>query len=149
MREIKKIAQSVVRSQSWSRMMFQKILLKVSVSVMLILCLIDRYEGNEDRYDSFLKVNGTCDVNQINQLSAKYDCFENINRASFAFNQILDGVVFKPVASVYKKLPSPVKSGVSNSLDNLSNLVTIPNNLLQGDFKLAGINSGRFLMRHT
>ena len=33
-----------------------------------------------------------------------------------------------------KKLPKPIKGGVSNFLENLSNLVTIPNNLLQGDF---------------
>ena len=84
-----------------------------------------------------------------NKPSEVEDCFESINRASFAFNQVLDGVVFKPIANVYKKLPSPVKSGVSNSLDNLSNLVTIPNNLLQGDFKLAGINTGRFLVNST
>ena len=77
------------------------------------------------------------------------DCFENLNRATFAFNQVLDGVIFKPVASVYKKLPSPVKSGVGNSLDNLSNLVTIPNNILQGDFKQAGINTGRFVINTT
>ena len=77
------------------------------------------------------------------------DCFEGLNRATFAFNQVLDGVIFKPVASVYRKLPSPVKSGVSNSLDNLSNLVTIPNNLLQGDFMLAGLNTGRFLINST
>jgi len=38
---------------------------------------------------------------------------------------------------------------VSNSLDNLSNLVTIPNNLLQGDFALAGVNTGRFLVNTT
>ena len=77
------------------------------------------------------------------------DCFEKLNRATFAFNQALDGIIFKPVASVYKKFPSPVKSGVSNSLDNLSNLVTIPNNLLQGDFKSAGINIGRFVVNTT
>ena len=84
-----------------------------------------------------------------NEPSEVKDCFEGINRATFAFNQALDGIIFKPVASVYKKFPSPVKSGVSNSLDNLSNLVTIPNNLLQGDFKAAGINSGRFLVNTT
>ena len=77
------------------------------------------------------------------------DCFENLNRATFAFNQVLDGVIFKPVASVYRKLPSPVKSGVGNSLDNLSNLVTIPNNILQGDLKKAGINTGRFVINTT
>ena len=77
------------------------------------------------------------------------DCFEGLNRATFAFNQALDGIIFKPVASLYKKFPSPVKSGVSNSLDNLSNLVTIPNNVLQGDLKSAGINTGRFIINST
>ena len=84
-----------------------------------------------------------------NKPSEVEDCFENFNRASFALNQILDGVIFEPVASVYKKLPSPIKSGVSNSLDNLSNLVTIPNNLLQGDFSVARNNIGRFLINST
>ena len=84
-----------------------------------------------------------------NEPSKVKDCFESVNRATFAFNQALDGIVFKPVASVYKKIPSPVKSGVSNSLDNLSNLVTIPNNILQGDFVLAGVNTGRFLINTT
>ena len=46
-------------------------------------------------------------------------------------------------------MPSPVKTGVSNSLNNLSNLVTIPNNLLQGEFALAGINTGRFVINTT
>ena len=72
-----------------------------------------------------------------------------MNRATFAFNQALDGIIFKPVANVYKKIPSPVRTGVSNSLDNLSNLVTIPNNILQGDLKLAGVNTGRFLINTT
>jgi phospholipid-binding lipoprotein MlaA len=84
-----------------------------------------------------------------NEPSEVKDCFEGVNRATFAFNRALDGVIFKPVASVYKKFPSPVKSGVSNSLDNLSNLVTIPNNLLQGDLKSAGVNTGRFLINTT
>ena len=84
-----------------------------------------------------------------NEPSEVKDCFEKINRATFAFNQVLDGVIFKPVASAYRVLPSPVKTGVSNSLDNLSNLVTIPNNILQGDFKLAGLNTGRFLINTT
>jgi phospholipid-binding lipoprotein MlaA len=48
-----------------------------------------------------------------NEPSEVKDCFEGLNRATFAFNQVLDGVIFKPVASVYRKLPSPVKSGVA------------------------------------
>ena len=84
-----------------------------------------------------------------NQPSDVKDCFEKINRATFAFNEVLDGVIFKPIAGAYRGLPTPVKSGVSNSLDNLSNLVTIPNNIIQGDFKKAGINSGRFIINTT
>ena len=68
---------------------------------------------------------------------------------TFAFNQTLDGVIFKPVASLYRKLPSPVKTGVSNSLENISHLLTIPNNVLQGDFKQAGVNTGRFIINTT
>ncbi len=77
------------------------------------------------------------------------DCSEGFNRATFALNQGLDKVIFKPIASVYRKFPSPVKTGVSNSLENLSNLVTIPNNILQGDFSAAGINTGRFAINTT
>ena len=84
-----------------------------------------------------------------NQPSEVKDCFEKINRATFAFNEVLDGVIFKPIAGAYRVLPTPVKSGVSNSLDNLSNLVTIPNNIIQGDFKKAGINSGRLIINTT
>ena len=81
-----------------------------------------------------------------NQPSEIKDCSETFNRGVFAFNQTLDGIIFKPVASVYKKFPTPIKSGVNNSLNNLSNLVTIPNNLLQGEFALAGVNTGRFII---
>ena len=77
------------------------------------------------------------------------DCFEGINRATFAFNQALDGILFEPIAKAYRILPSPVRTGVGNSLNNLSNLVTIPNNILQGDFKQAGVNTGRFVINTT
>ncbi len=77
------------------------------------------------------------------------DCFEKINRATFAFNMALDKAVFRPVALGYRKLPSPIRVGTSNALNNLSNLVTIPNNILQGDFRAAGNNSIRFIINST
>ncbi len=77
------------------------------------------------------------------------ECWEDFNRASFALNQGLDKIIIKPVASVYRNLPRPIKNGMSNSLDNLSNIVTIPNNLLQGEFKKAGVNTSRFLVNTT
>ena len=77
------------------------------------------------------------------------DCFESLNRATFALNQGLDKAVFKPVAKGYRSLPSPIRSGTSNVLTNLSSLVTIPNNILQGEFKTAGVNTGRFVINTT
>ncbi len=84
-----------------------------------------------------------------NEPSEIRDCSETFNKASFALNQGLDKIIFKPVSSVYRILPSPVKTGVSNSLNNLSNVVTIPNNILQGEFALAGVNTGRFIINTT
>ena len=77
------------------------------------------------------------------------DCFEKINRATFTLNQGLDKTIFKPVAKGYRKLPSPIKTGTSNALENLSSLITIPNNVLQGDFKTAGINTARLVVNTT
>ena len=99
-----------------------------------------------------LNVNAGSDNELIlskNKPSEVNDCFEGFNRATFAFNQALDGMIFKPIAKVYKVLPSPVRNGASNSLENLSNLVTVPNNILQGDLKKAAVNSGRFLINTT
>jgi len=115
--------------------MFKKIII---FALSIILLALNANAGSDG--ELVLKKNEPTEIK---------DCFENLNRATFAFNKALDGVIFKPVASAYKILPSPVRSGVSNSLDNLSNLVTIPNNILQGDLRKASINSGRFVINTT
>ena len=93
------------------------------------------------------------DTDGENSLSKKNpevkDCFERVNRATFAFNQGLDNAIFEPVAKGYRKLPSPIRIGTSNFLSNLSNLITIPNNILQGDIKTAGINTARLTVNST
>ena len=101
-----------------------------------------------------LVTNVSADTDGENNMSKKNsgevkDCFESVNRATFKFNEVLDGVVFEPLAKAYRILPSPVRSGTSNALDNLSTLVTIPNNLLQGDLKKATVNTGRFIVNTT
>ena len=77
------------------------------------------------------------------------DCFEGFNRGTFALNQGLDKAIFKPVAKAYRVLPPPIRGGTSNVLVNLSSLITIPNNILQGEFKTAGVNTGRFIINTT
>ena len=77
------------------------------------------------------------------------DCFEGLNRATFAFNQGLDKALIKPLAEGYRKLPDTVQKGTSNAVKNLSTLVTIPNNILQGDVKTAVINTARLVVNTT
>ena len=97
--------------------------------------------------NAFSASDGELELSKKNKTTK--DCFEPINRASFALNQGLDKVIFKPVAKGYRNLPSPVRTGTSNVLDNLSSLITIPNNVLQGDFKTAGINTVRLVVNTT
>ena len=77
------------------------------------------------------------------------DCSEGFNRASFKFNQGLDKAILRPVAIGYRKLPSGIRTITSNFLNNLSNLVTIPNNALQGDLNKAGTNLARLGINST
>ena len=77
------------------------------------------------------------------------DCFEKLNRATFAFNQGLDKALIKPIAKGYRKLPNPIQKGTKNAVTNLSTLITIPNNILQGDVKTAIINTGRLVVNTT
>ena len=112
---------------------------KISLIVITTLALIINVNAASDG-ELLLKKNEPAEIKE---------CWEGFNRVSFALNQGLDKIIFKPVASVYRTLPTPLKSGVSNSLDNLSNVVTIPNNILQGEFSKAGVNTGRFLINTT
>ncbi len=112
---------------------------KIAIILITTFTLITNATASSDG-DLLLKKNDPTEIKE---------CWEGFNRASFALNQGLDKVIFKPVASVYRTLPTPVKSGVSNSLDNLSNVITIPNNILQGEFTKAGVNTGRFIINTT
>ena len=77
------------------------------------------------------------------------DCFETVNRGIFAFNQGLDKIFFKPIAKGYRYLPKPIRSGTSNALSNLTNVVTVPNNILQGNFNQLGHSIGSFAINTT
>jgi len=107
-------------------------------------------------FSQFQLLNAIADTDGELELSSKKnnneevkDCFESVNRGVFAFNRGLDKVLFKPLAKGYRKLPQPIRSGTSNALNNLGNVVTIPNNVLQGELKDAGINSLRLIINST
>ena len=104
--------------------------------------------------NSFITLNVNADTDGEKSLSKKEtepskDCFTKLNRGIFVFNKGLDNVIFQPVAKGYRKLPSPVRTGTSNALNNLSNLMTVPNNVLQGDLAKAGNNTMRFVINIT
>ena len=92
---------------------------------------------------------GTLELKSKSKSGEINDCFEKVNRGIFAFNQGLDKAIFKPLATGYRKLPQPIRSGASNAIGNLGNVVTIPNNILQGQIKDAGVNTLRFVINTT
>ena len=95
-------------------------------------------EGNEDLKSKSASSSVTAE-----------ECFEGTSRAVFKFNRGLDRVLFEPVAKGYRMLPFPIRKGTGNVVSNLSSLLTIPNNILQGNFSTAGDTFGRFLFNST
>ena len=77
------------------------------------------------------------------------ECFEGVSRAMFKFNHALDKVIFKPVAKGYRALPAPIRKGTGNVVDNLRSLLTLSNNVLQGDLSRAGNTAARFGINTT
>jgi phospholipid-binding lipoprotein MlaA len=77
------------------------------------------------------------------------DPIEPINRGLFQINDILDTIVFKPVAIVWNTvLPQPVRKGIGNAFSNLDDVFIGANHVLQGrggdavtDFKRVLINT--------
>ena len=78
-----------------------------------------------------------------------YDPIEPFNRAIFSFNNAADKIILEPVSKGYKKLPSPIQSGISNFLSNLRTPLVVINQFLQGQGKNASESAGRFLINST
>ena len=84
----------------------------------------------------------------VNAKSAE-ECFERTSRAIFKFNMAVDDIVLEPLAKGYNKLPSPIKTGTSNFTSNIGTLLSIPNNVFQGNFKQLGHSVGSFAVNST
>ena len=78
-----------------------------------------------------------------------YDPLENINRVIFGFNNAADRIILEPVAKGYKKLPTPIQSGLGNFINNLKLPLVVVNQLLQGQGKNAVESTGRFFINST
>ncbi len=78
------------------------------------------------------------------------DPFEGSNRFFFGVNQVLDELLLRPVAVVYRAvLPDFARNGVRNFMNNLNSPVIFANDLLQGDTDRAGDTLVRFGVNST
>tara|TARA_B100001093_G_C26817905_1_gene1010596 strand:+ start:937 stop:1674 length:738 start_codon:yes stop_codon:yes gene_type:complete len=84
-----------------------------------------------------------------NSVNATEECFEKTSRAIFKFNSAFDRTILKPAAKGYNKLPDPIKKGTGNFTSNIGTLLSIPNHLLQADFKGAADATGSFAINTT
>lgn len=78
------------------------------------------------------------------------DPLEPMNRVFFHFNDKLYSWVFKPVAKGYRFIaPKPVRECVDRAFINIKYPIRGVNNLLQGRFSGAGIETARFVVNTT
>ena len=78
------------------------------------------------------------------------DPLEDVNRAVFEFNQVIDSIILKPVAELYVfVLPEEARHRIANILKNLGEPLNLVNNLAQGKFERAGSTLTRFAINST
>lgn len=78
------------------------------------------------------------------------DPYEGFNRVMFSFNEQLDTYLFKPVAQVYEfVMPSFLNQGVTNVFNNLDDVETLANSILQGKFHNAVVTLNRVIWNTT
>ena len=78
------------------------------------------------------------------------DPFEELNRDIFIFNEKLDEKLLKPAALTYRKVtPQFARTGVTNFFNNLEEIDTTINQVLQGEIKYAFNDAGRFVINTT
>ena len=92
---------------------------------------------------------GSENLKNSKQNNSANECFEGVSRVIFKFNYALDGAIFEPIAKGYRSLPQGVRIGTGNVVGNLRSLLTLTNNILQGDFRGAGSSAGRFIINTT
>ena len=77
------------------------------------------------------------------------ECFEKVSRGIYKFNKGFDKAILRPLASSYNKLPEPIRKGAGNFTSNVGTLLTVPNHILQGQWKLAGESTASFAINTT
>ncbi len=90
------------------------------------------------------------DLAAIAEYESTNDPLEPMNRAMFEFNQELDRVILKPIATIYRdKVPEPAQASVLNFMHNIDTPMNFANEVLQLKLKKAGISLSRFAINST
>jgi phospholipid-binding lipoprotein MlaA len=77
------------------------------------------------------------------------DPWEAFNRRMYAFNEVLDETLLKPVAVAYRdNVPELIRRGVDNVLGNIGDVWSAINHLLQGKVE-SGLNMGMRVLTNT
>ena len=103
------------------------------VTIILISLFLITYSANAGS-------DGELNLNRNNSETQKTnDCFEKLNRVTFAFNQGLDEALIEPIAKGYRKLPSPIQTGIGNFLNHQEDSIhffkkQLPSKLLRRNY---------------
>jgi phospholipid-binding lipoprotein MlaA len=75
---------------------------------------------------------------------SRVDPLEPMNRAFYEVHDAVDTAVMRPAIQFYiDVVPQPIRQSVSNFFDNIDDLISAMNDLLQGDFDRLGNDLGR------
>lgn len=89
---------------------------------------------------------GTDELDDYAETSVS-DPLEPFNRVMFKTNDCLYLVIFRPISKGYElAFPKPVRKGIDNAFENVKYPVRFVNCALQGKFKRAGQETGKFLV---
>ncbi len=104
----------------------------------------DALKVQDEQMLSFNSVpsNSSTDSGDAESLNASSP--DTSSRAIYDFNKSVDSVTLRPVAKTYLKAPSPVKTGVSNFVDNIRQPSNAVNFLLQGNLSYAAQSVMKF-----
>jgi len=96
------------------------------------------------------KMNLPDNLQDLGLMAAYTDPWEGFNRRMYYFNAKADEYVLLPIVNGYKKItPDVVETGLSNFFNNLGEISTFINSLLQLKLSVAGETLGRFVVNST
>jgi len=128
-------------------LILSSLLFAQSASTALAQTPLEQYNSSEGARVSGKNIG---EISSPKPASEVHDYLEPVNRVIFRFNEIVDGVLIKPLTHIYRGVvPEIAQKGVKNALTNLSAPVVLLNSALQWDGTNAGRTASRFVINST